>query len=51
VINEFYAVGMRIGRGNWNTQRIPPPVPLCPPQIPHDLNWDLTLAATGEAGD
>jgi hypothetical protein len=30
-------VEMRIGRGNRNTRRKPAPVPLCPPQIPHDL--------------
>jgi hypothetical protein len=30
--------GMRIGRGNRNTLRKPASVPLCPPQIPHDLN-------------
>jgi hypothetical protein len=29
--------GMRIGRGNRSTRRKPAPVPLCPPQIPHDL--------------
>jgi hypothetical protein len=29
--------GMRIGRGNESTRRKPAPVPLCPPQIPHDL--------------
>jgi hypothetical protein len=29
--------GMRIGRGNWSSQRKPVPIPLCPPQIPHDL--------------
>jgi hypothetical protein len=27
----------RIGRGNQSTRRTPAPVPLCPPQIPHDL--------------
>jgi hypothetical protein len=27
----------RIGRGNRSTLRKPAPVPLCPPQIPHDL--------------
>jgi hypothetical protein len=32
--------GMRIGRGNQRTQRKPAPVPLSPPQIPHDLNLD-----------
>jgi hypothetical protein len=29
--------GMRIGRGNRSTPRKPAPVPLSPPQIPHDL--------------
>jgi hypothetical protein len=29
--------GVRIGRGNRSTRRKPAPVPLCPPQIPHDL--------------
>jgi hypothetical protein len=29
--------GMRIGRGNRSTRKKPAPVPLCPPQIPHDL--------------
>jgi hypothetical protein len=37
--------GMRIGRGNRSTRRKPAPVPLCPPQIPHDLTWDRTRAA------
>jgi hypothetical protein len=37
--------GMRIGRGNRNTPRKPAPVPLCPPQISHDLTWDQTRAA------
>jgi hypothetical protein len=37
--DEYGAVGgMRIGRGNQSTRRKPAhPVPLCPPQIPHDL--------------
>jgi hypothetical protein len=30
--------GMRIGRGNQNTSKKPASVPLCPPQIPHDLS-------------
>jgi hypothetical protein len=38
-------VGMRIGRGNRSTRRKPAPVPLCPPQIPHDLTWDRTRGA------
>jgi hypothetical protein len=37
--------GMRIGKGNWSTRRTPALVPLCLPQIPHDL----TLARTGAA--
>jgi hypothetical protein len=37
--------GMRIGRGNRSTRRKPAPVPLCPPQIPHDLTLDRTRAA------
>jgi hypothetical protein len=37
--------GMRIGRLNRSTGRKPAPVPLCPPQIPHDLIWDRTRAA------
>jgi hypothetical protein len=40
------AIGkMRIGRGNWSTRRNPAPVPLCPPQIPHNLTWARTQAA------
>jgi hypothetical protein len=37
--------GMRIGRGNWSTWRKTALVPLCPPQIPHDLTWARTRAA------
>jgi hypothetical protein len=33
-------------QGNWSTRRKPAPVPLCPLQIPHDLTWDWTWAAT-----
>jgi hypothetical protein len=29
--------GMMIGGGNRSTRRKPTPVPLCSPQIPHDL--------------
>jgi hypothetical protein len=36
--------GMKIWRGNRSTQRKSAPVPLCPPQIPHDLTWDRTRA-------
>jgi hypothetical protein len=36
--DNYGAVGkMRIGRGNRSTGGKPAPVPLCPPQIPHDL--------------
>jgi hypothetical protein len=40
--------GMRIGRGNRSTRRKPAPVPLCPPQILHDLTWaQIRAAAVG----
>jgi hypothetical protein len=29
--------GIKIGRGNRSTRRKPAPVPLSPPQIPHDV--------------
>jgi hypothetical protein len=37
--------GMKIGRGNRSTRIKPAPVPLCPPQIPHELTWARTWAA------
>jgi hypothetical protein len=37
--------GMRIGRGNWTTQKNFSPAPLCPPQIAHNLNRARTRAA------
>jgi hypothetical protein len=44
--DDYGAVGgIRIGRGKRSTWRKPAPVPLCPPQIPHDLTWDRTRAA------
>jgi hypothetical protein len=44
--DDYGAVGrMRTGRGNRSTGRKPAPVPLYPPQIPHDLTWDRTRAA------
>jgi hypothetical protein len=44
--DDYGAVGgMRIGRVNRSTRRKPAPVPLCPPQIAHDLTWDRTRAA------
>jgi hypothetical protein len=36
--------GMIIGRRNRSTRRKPAPVPLCSPQIPHDLTWARTRA-------
>jgi hypothetical protein len=43
--DECRAVGgMSIGRGNRSTRRKPASVPLCPPQIPHDLTWARTGA-------
>jgi hypothetical protein len=36
--------GMKIGRGNRSTRRKLGPVPLCPPQIPHDLTRAWTRA-------
>jgi hypothetical protein len=36
--------GMRIGKRNRSTRRKPALVPLCPPQIPHDLTWVRTRA-------
>jgi hypothetical protein len=41
--------GMRIGRGNRSTRRKPAPVPLCPPQIPHDLTWARTRGSGVES--
>jgi hypothetical protein len=38
--------GMRIGIGDRSTWRKSTPVPLLPPQIPHDLSWVRTQAAT-----
>jgi hypothetical protein len=44
--DESGAVGrMEIGWGNRSTRRKPAPLPLCPPQIPHDLIWAWNRAA------
>jgi hypothetical protein len=37
--------GMKIGRGKCSTRRKPAPMPLWPPQIPHDLTRAGTRAA------
>jgi predicted nucleic acid-binding Zn ribbon protein len=43
---DYGALGwMKIGRGYRSTRRKPAPVPLCPPQIPHDQTRDETRAA------
>jgi hypothetical protein len=36
---------MRIGKGNRSTRRKRAPMPLYPPQIPHDVTWARTRAA------
>jgi hypothetical protein len=36
--------GMKTGRGNQSTRKKPFPVPLCPPQIPHDQTRARTQA-------
>jgi hypothetical protein len=36
---------MGVGRGNRSTRRKPVPVPLCPPQMPHDMTRYQTRAA------
>jgi hypothetical protein len=38
--------GIRIGRGNRSIRRKPAPVPLCALEIPNDLTWARTRAAT-----
>jgi hypothetical protein len=38
--------GLKIGSANQSTWKNPTPVPLCPPQIPHDLTQVRTWAAT-----
>jgi hypothetical protein len=46
MINEYGAVGGMInGTRNRSTWKKPVPVPLFPPQIPHDLTWNQTRAA------
>jgi hypothetical protein len=42
--------GMMIGKGNRNTLRKPAPVPLCPPQTPHDARTRTLAAAVGSQG-
>jgi hypothetical protein len=43
--DESEAVAGILGRGSRSTGRKPAPVPLCPPQIPHDLTRSRTRAA------
>jgi hypothetical protein len=43
---DYGAVGgMKSGRGNCSTRRKPAPMPVCPPQIPHDQTLAQTQAA------
>jgi hypothetical protein len=45
MINECVTFGrISVGRGNGSTRRRPTPVPLCPPQIPHDMFSDRNQA-------
>jgi hypothetical protein len=39
--------GMMIGKGNRSTRRKPAPVPLRPPQTPHDARTRTRAAAVG----
>jgi hypothetical protein len=41
------AIGGMSGKANQGTGRKPAPVPLCSPQIPHDLTWVRTRDAAG----
>jgi hypothetical protein len=47
--DECATVGGIVGMGNRSTWRKPAPVPLCPPQIPHDLTrariWDVAMGS------
>jgi hypothetical protein len=43
--------GMMISRGNRSTWRKPAPVPLCPPQTPHDLTGHEHGPPRWESGD
>jgi hypothetical protein len=42
---ECGTIGGMLGTGNQSTRRKPAPVPLCSPQIPHDLTRARTRAA------
>jgi hypothetical protein len=44
-------IGGMIGRGNRSTRRKPAPVPLCPPQIPHNLTGREPRPLRWEASD
>jgi hypothetical protein len=47
--DECGAVGGMLSRGNRSTRRKPAPLPLYPPQIPHDLTRARTRAAAVES--
>jgi hypothetical protein len=46
--DKFEAGGGMIVRRNQSIRRKPAPVPLCTPQITHDLTWAETWAAASE---
>jgi hypothetical protein len=43
--DECGAIGVMLGRVNRSTRSKPTPVPLCQPQIPHDLTRARSRAA------
>jgi hypothetical protein len=45
--DELGAIGGMIGKGNRSGRRKPASVPLCPPQVPHDLTWTRTRTPCG----
>jgi hypothetical protein len=49
--DESAAVGRMSGSGHQSTQRKPLLVPLCPPQIPHNLIWAQTWATAWKVGN
>jgi hypothetical protein len=50
--DECGTVGaVRIGKGNRNTRRKSAAVPLCPPEMAHDLTWSRTRPPRWKAGE
>jgi hypothetical protein len=46
VNDECGSVAEMLGKGNRSTRRKSAPLPLCPPQIPHDMTRARPLAAS-----